>query len=279
MFSAGSEVLQTATQFTHHPVHFSQVTIVLPDFWSESDCGETVMKPTGNTLYKHADMLITSSGPRHVTQGSTCGEPGHVIKMPVSQLLDARRSKTLGNILVSEWSKYRYGVFSEHGSAGDKLYPNYYHSHGNIYPTGPSNTVLTGSWRYANSSTGCDPTQDTCHYHVEGANTGVTCSLNNVPELETVSGWCSDQEAGQHGPSMQSVLCSGRSVRQVISEHHDFVSHSSRQEPLAQPLVSSQVQFDIVRVPGPKYVLVIETSARMVAVWQCVRKAIVNLLR
>ena len=201
--------------------------------------------------------------------------------MPVSQLLDVRRSRTLGNILVSEWSKYRYGVFSETGSPGDKLYPNYFHSHGNIYPTGPSNTVLTGSWRYANSSTGCDPTVDTCHYHLEGANTGVTCSLNNVPELETVTGWCSDQETAHAGPSMQSVLCSGRSVRQVISQHHDFSGHSTGQDtnPIAQPLVSTQVQFDIVRVPGPKYVLVIETSARMVSVWQWVRKAIVNLLR
>ena len=62
MFSAGSEVLATATQFTHNPVHFSQVTIVLPEFWSETECGETIMKPTGNTLYKHPDMLITSSG-------------------------------------------------------------------------------------------------------------------------------------------------------------------------------------------------------------------------
>ena len=40
-----------------------------------------------------------------------------------------------------------------------------------------------------------------------------------------------------------------------------------------------RVKFDVVRVPQPKYVLVIETSARLAGVWQWVRKAIVNLIR
>ena len=249
------------------------MTIVVPQFWTQEDCKVPVMKPTGNTLFKHADILVTAGGPRHVVQGSTCGESGHRIHVPTSQLFDARNSKVLGNILVSEWSKYRYGVFSESGVAGDTLYPNYFFSAGNIYPTGPSNTVLTGSWRYSNTSTGCDPTSDMCHYHVEGSNTGVTCSLNNVPQLESVVEWCDDNVTS--GPSVQAVLCRGQSVRQVISAHPDFVSLS----PDTAPVLLPQVRFDVVTVPAPKYVLVIETSARMVASWTWVRKAIVNLIR
>ena len=92
-----------------------QVTIVLPHLWSERACGnESLASVTGNTLYKHADLLISSSaGQRRVTQGATCGASGHQVTWPVSQLLDVRWRKVLGNLLVSEWSKYIYGVFSD----------------------------------------------------------------------------------------------------------------------------------------------------------------------
>ena len=260
-----------------------QVTIVLPQLWSERACGNvSLASVTGNTLYKHADLLISSSrGQRHVTQGATCGEPGHQVTWPVSQLLDVRRRKVLGNLLVSDWSQYRYGVFSEAGEAGDSLYPNYYYHHGHVLPTGPSNTVVTGSWRHVNTSGGCDPTRDTCHYYPEGANTGLTCSLGTWPEVETVTRWCGENIT--QGPGMQSVLCGGRSTRQVIRDHQDFASYgqlnSVDQTGGQAPIVLPRVKFDVVRVPQPKYVLVIETSARLAGVWQWVRKAIVNLIR
>ena len=277
MFSAGSQVLASATQFTQAPVHFSQVTIVLPQMWKDSSCNQTVAIPTGNTLYKHGDIVISGHGPRHTVQGGQCGESGHHIHLPLTHLLDVHKSKVLGNILVSEWSKYRYGTFAEHGVPGDHLYPNYYYHHGNVYPTGPSDNVLTGSWRYSNTSVGCDPTLDTCHYHVEGSNTGVTCSLNNQPELESVTRWCGNETVS--GPGIHSVLCQGRSVQQVIAAHPDFATAGHSDMPQQPPVLPPQVQFDVVRVPQPKYVLVIETSARMVPVWQWVRKAILNLIR
>ena len=282
MFSAGSRVLHTATQFTNAPVHFSQVTVVVPEFWTDLACNESVTVPTGNTLYKHVDMEISNQGARHVVQGAECGQPGHVIKFPVTHLLDVHKQKVLGNILVSEWSKYRYGVYQESGYAGDSLYPNYYYNENQVVPTGPSNTLLTGSWRFENSSVGCDPTLkgSKCHYHVEGPNNGLKCSINAHPELESVTHWC-DQKVSS-GPSVQSVLCQGRSVTHLISEHSDFASYSGLgSEPTENvpPVLLPQVKFAVVRVPQPKYVLVIETSARMVGVWQWVRKAIVNLIR
>ena len=254
------------------------MTIVLPHLWTERDCGNvSLASVTGNTLYKHRDLVITSSGQRRVTQGAECGAPGQEITWPLSQLLDVGRRKVLGNLLVSEWSKYRYGVFSESGAAGDRLYPNYFHHHGRVLPTGPSNTLVTGSWRHDNSSGGCDPDLEECHYHLEGANTGLTCSLGTWPQVETVTGWCGGNSTG--GPGMQPVLCGGRSTRQVIADHQDFVSFAPLNSVTQDPVVMPRVKFDVVRSPQPKYVLVIETSARLAGVWQWVRKAIVNLIR
>ena len=276
MFTAGSLVLQRATNFTASPVHFSQVTIVTPPDWSDSDCEARLGTVNGNTLYKHPDLLIVPGerGPRHTVQGAGCGEPGHQISLPVSEL----GAGNSGNLLVSEWSRLRYGVFPELGWAGDPLYPNYYYEGGNVLPTGSSNTLVTGSWRYENNSGGCDPTHpgSLCHFSPEGPNTGLTCSLNTRPELETVTEWC--DLAGSSGPDQQSLLCSGKSVREVIRGHRDFasVSLSASPSPVAPP---PPVTFNIVKRPQPKYILIIETSARMMSVWQWVRKAIVNLLR
>ena len=80
MFSAGSRVLHSATQFTEAPVHFEQVriiavdisiniityypppgqvTIVVPSLWTERACNTSLGAVTGNTAYKHADILIS----------------------------------------------------------------------------------------------------------------------------------------------------------------------------------------------------------------------------
>lgn len=275
MFTEGSLVLHRATNFTASPVHFSQVTIVTPSEWSDRDCGAPLGTVNGNTLYKHPDLVIVSGETRHTVQGAQCGQAGHQISLPVSQL----GSPASANFLVSEWSRLRYGVYPELGWAGDSLYPNYYYEEGHVQPTGASNTLITGSWRYENMTGGCDPTQtpSLCQFTPEGPNTGLTCSLNTRPELATVTTWC--EEAGSSGPDMQSVLCGGRSVREVISQHRDFATSllsSTNPSPVAPP---PSVTFSIVREPQPKYILILETSARMTAVWQSVRKAVVNLLR
>ena len=77
MFSSGSRVLHSATEFTETPVHFEQVriiavdviriniitlhqvTIVVPSLWTERACNTSLGAVTGNTAYKHADILIS----------------------------------------------------------------------------------------------------------------------------------------------------------------------------------------------------------------------------
>ena len=220
-----------------------------------------------------------SPGPvgSRVVRGGGCGEPGHQLEMAGAQLLDGRRGAVLGQLLVAGWAQLRYGVFPESGHAGDSLYPNYYYSSapgGHLVPTGPSNTLVAGSWRHVagNRSRVCDPTRDTCQYVAEGGNPGVTCSLTARPELETVTSWCAAE--AEAGPGMHNVLCGGRAPRAVIAAHPDFAAAAS-----PAPAPPPEVEFSVVRVPQPKYVLVIETSARLARVWHWVRKAVVNLIR
>ena len=46
-----------------------------------------------------------------------------------------------GHVFVHEWSKFRYGVFEEHGYPGDPLYPMFYYK--TIWTVNGQENVLT----------------------------------------------------------------------------------------------------------------------------------------
>ena len=243
-------------------VYFSEVSIQLPSTASDSDI----------------DILVTTQPvPAYDTvQYGQCGVGGEKIILSQDIFLTLNTS-TAARLVVAEWAKYRYGVYDEHGYPGSVLYPNYYISHGNIYPTGTTNALLTGSWVYKNSSSLCDPTAEQCYFRPEGPNTHITCSLGYVPLLPTVIGWCTqDQARHEVGPGKHAVLCGGRSVPDVIFEHQDFKTRTQRSVRQNNNLAPV---FDIVRQPLPKYVLLIETSRAMSGVWKWVRKACQNLVK
>jgi hypothetical protein len=280
MFRAGSLALHVATD---RRAHFGQVTIVLPASWSEAKCRMTIATPTGNTPYKESEVdVVAELGPTgsapHTVQAGGCGEPGKVVRLPVQFLTQWNNSVTQwgppGRLLAREWAKLRYGVFDEFGFSGDPQYPNYFTVGGRIYPTGTSNAMLTGSWIHQNGSALCDPTDGDCFFRPEGTNRQVSCSLGYVPHLETVESWCGPGEAQEEvGPGKHAVLCEGRSALEVILAGRDL---AGRGPGLGPP---GDTEFDVVRQPLPKYILLVETSAAMARVWKQVRKAAQNLIR
>ena len=222
-------------------------------------------------LTQEPDILLsTREDEIKAVQSFGCGQAGQRIILPWN-LLRENSNKT-AKLLVKEWAKYRYGVFDDHGFAQDPLYPIYYESEGKILPTGSTNHMLTGSWIHVNDSSLCDPTSEECYFRPEGSNSEITCSLNYVPFLESVNGWC--DKVG--GPSKHSVLCQAKSVKSVIMSHSDFRSRSPRA--LSDVSVSKPV-FNIVRQPKPKYVILIETSRTMSSVWKWVRKALKTVIK
>ena len=200
--------------------------------------------------------------------------------MPQSFLTNWNRTLTLhpspAKLLVKEWAKFRYGVFDEHGFAGDPLYPNYYKVGDKFLPSGTTDAPVRGVWLHANGTTGCAPSSGTCIYDPEGPNDQMTCSLGYLPHLPSVKTWCKPGDLqGPLPPTKHNVLCSARPALEVIKSNADFVSLSSTPR-LQRSLVPT---FHIVREPAPKYVLLIETSSAMANNWKWVRKAVQNLLR
>ena len=283
LFNAGSPILHSSLSGR---AYFSRITIVVPPSWPEEKCSHSITTPTGNTPYKATDLLISpgtglAGSTPYTVQSKQCGEQGEKIIFPEHFFTAWNTTSTRwgqpAKLLVKEWAKYRYGVFDEFGFSGDRFYPNYFKSGGSIYPTGTTNAMLTGTWISKNGSSLCDPTADQCYFRPEGPNTQVTCSLNYVPFLPTVTGWCDKAHAkSEIGPGKHNVLCQGRSVPDVIFAHSDFKTRTQRSVRLSQELVPV---FDIVRQPLPKYVLLIETSRAMSGVWKWVRKATQNLIK
>ena len=232
-----------------------------------------------------ADILITSdpviSPTSPYTQHSgVCGDMGDLIIFPEKFFTNWNNTLNKfinpGKLFVKEWAKFRYGVFDDHGFAGDSLYPNFYKVQGKFLPTGTSNTLVKGTWVTSDGESECrDPQVEDCVFVPQGENDEVTCSLGFLPQLPRVNTWCSlDQIKVPTAPTKQNILCGSRTSAQIISQHSDF--KTVNREKLQLSLVPT---FHIVRDPSPRYVLMIETSSEMVDMWKWTRKAVQNLVK
>ena len=142
-----------------------------------------------------------------------------------------------GQVFVYEWSRFRYGVFSEHGYPGDPLYPMFYNKQSwtaeglvnevkpnlctNVEPKGSMHTKSGGSC-LPDQTTGL-PKED-CYFTATGPNTLQT-SIMALPYLPGASQWCDQTEDKKHNdelPTKHNALCDGQSVTEVIMKHRDF---------------------------------------------------------
>ena len=99
-----------------------------------------------------------------------------------------------------------------------------------------------------------------------------TCSLNYLPFLGTVKGWCSPTL--HPPPTKHNILCNGKSASEIIEVHSDFNATLRR-----QVAKLGETTFNIVRQPPPQYVILLETSSAMARVWKWVRKGLQSLIR
>ena len=209
-----------------------------------------------------------------------CGDQGEVIIFPETFFTDWNKTLTQfispAKTLVKEWAKFRYGVFDEHGYQDDTLYPNYYKVQGKFLPTGTSNIPVKGTWVSNDGEECADPGRGQCVFLPQGDNDEVTCSLGFLPHLAQVSHWCGlDEVKIPTAPTKHNILCGSVTSAQMISQHPDIVSVTG------SPALSLSLQpsINIVREPGPKYVLMVETSSQMVESWKWTRKAVQNLVK
>jgi len=75
-------------------------------------------------------------------QYRNCGEKSDDIFLPADFLQSNFSYSVKGSILFHEWTKFRYGVFEEHGYYEDDVYPGCYSSSGTLKLTSCTNINL-----------------------------------------------------------------------------------------------------------------------------------------
>ncbi|MCL4137960.1 UNVERIFIED_CONTAM: hypothetical protein GTU68_056467, partial [Idotea baltica] len=111
-----------------------EVTVSLPRSWKTNDVTCSLLEPleaAASPLKPH--ISISSPHPlfgnRPWTQQSQgCGRPGDFIRMgaDILRAVSNESHSHTARQLLSEWVKFRWGVFDESGHEGDPLYPAYY---------------------------------------------------------------------------------------------------------------------------------------------------------
>ena len=207
-----------------------QYTVVLPYHWREDKCRVSIMPAKGLTRYKTADMVVQSHSPYGVPtpltlQSRGCSNRGNMISIPQQFILATNRTSPAfsyhSKLMAHQFVKLRFGIFDERGFAGDPLYPSHYTSHGEILPTGVSNTRVSGTWLSGQNP--CRPGTEGCVFHPHGDNSHVQCSLGFLPSLPSVQSYCRPpQDIVGMAPTKQNVLCGGKSALEVIEESDDY---------------------------------------------------------
>ena len=183
--------------------------------------------------------------------------------------------------LLSKLFTCRYGILDDTGYSGDPLSPSFYRREGGLVPSLAHNGVLTGTW--LRNGEECDPSTrpDTaapdCVFVPDNARSeGVTCSLGNGLGLSQTTRYCNSSETWP-APTKHAVVCGGRAAAEIIAAHPDFRGPSMSPRSAAVP----EPEITVTRAPSTRYVLALETSARMAATrhWAWVRKAAHRFIR
>ena len=105
--------------------YLASVTLVLPPNWRDSMCGLSMASPSALMPWRKPDLLVETSEKMEVLRGAQCGQPGELVRLPLTKLLG---NVTLedGRRLARAWASLRYGVFPEMDEDEEdrELFPN-----------------------------------------------------------------------------------------------------------------------------------------------------------
>uniref|UniRef100_T1IPK9 Calcium-activated chloride channel N-terminal domain-containing protein n=1 Tax=Strigamia maritima TaxID=126957 RepID=T1IPK9_STRMM len=124
--------------------------------------------------------------------------------------------------LLDNWIRLRYGVFEEHGWEKDDLYPDIYWESGQMKLTQCINKYMTNETPF--------PAYSTDEIHL-----------------------CNNESHNYNAPTRQNVLCSYRSIWDVMMEHDDFQNN-------LKPHQYLQPKFKIMKQAQLHVVFIIDAS-------------------
>ncbi|XP_069194169.1 calcium-activated chloride channel regulator 1 [Procambarus clarkii] len=270
VLNAWSRALHLATEGV---AYLRSAIVVLPAHWSIRAChppisGDPPPPPTQTPHLKVASPHPVFGDAPWTQQSGGCGQQGDFIQFGVGFLEAANTSADhaarAASVLVGEWAKYRWGLFSEAGYPGDQLYLPWYRE-------GPrwAATVCTDA---RVGPPACHP--DHAHHCTwpPEAHRNATSSLLALPHLLQVTKFCDAHTHNREAPTKQNALCDGRSAWEVMREREDF--QEQRSTPRQAPSRPPQIHF--IRQPTQRFVLLVEDTAVMNVQrrWEFVRKAV-----
>lgn len=166
-----------------------EVTVALPRAWRTDALTCTLLTPlTTTSSPTEGHIRVTAAHPVFGTRPWTqqtqgCGRQGDFIQLGGDLLRAANDSYAhAARMLLTEWAKFRWGVFDERGHTNDPLYPPTFRdpSTHQWAATGCADGAVKGST--------CDPSQPGCSFSPEPYNNNhLSSSLLAFPELPTVS--------------------------------------------------------------------------------------------
>ena len=116
-------------------INLRSATIVLPSEWSGRSCTPPMSPDPAPPPTQTPHIRVAAPHPVFgeapwTQQSESCGRKGDFIQLGVGFLESANTSThhatRAAGVLVGEWAKYRWGLFSETGYSGDQLYLPWY---------------------------------------------------------------------------------------------------------------------------------------------------------
>ena len=167
-----------------------QVTVALPKTWNTDTMACSLQQPLTSVAPPIKSHVTVARG--HPVFGSRpwaqqsqgCGKPGDNIQLG-ADMLSAASNDThafTARLLLAEWTKFRWGVFEEHGHYGDTLYPPLFRDP-NTHRLRPNE-----------------------------------CSDPTRPQEP----FCSSEQHLPEAPTKHNALCGGRPAWDIIMQSQDF---------------------------------------------------------
>lgn len=256
LLSETSTLLHRATR---ELVYLKRVTIVLPHTWK----GAAGYPIVPGALEADIDVVENDDDLPSTLQPGGCGEPGEMIELPASFVLNRTTHKRPEYIMVHEWAHFKYGVFDEYGSPDDLDYPAVYQRDGKLMTSTCSANIQASLETRSGSPCSlvegkADP--NCVSFSPIDEFTQASSSIMFMPPLTSINTFCDDTEEHKHNtdaPTPHNKLCDMRSTWDVISSTDDFRG-------ITDPISRRSTEFRIVK--GQRHiriVFVLDVSASM----------------
>lgn len=270
IFQNASSLLFHATS---NQAFFKEVTIVVPDAWTNQPHYEKVY----GEYYQNADVRIANRTQAYgdipyTLQNGDCGQPGEYIHLTPNYINTVTSGKEhiygpTDRLIVHEWAHLRYGVFDEYGTPGDPDFPIFHLRDKKVRVSACSEDIQ--GWIESMDGAPCeidkhDVVSSNCRFVPDTSNASVVASLMSFNYLPSVTEFCEKSANGARkhnglAPTKQNRFCD-RSAWEVITNHRDFESMNSLND---EPFFPTTFKIARSSTEEQRYVLVLDISGSM----------------